>query len=132
MHGEHHLVDSATQYAISLVDALVAAFLGWTWDVAEAALRRIITLLLLASRELPMLSNAYTAVAKALNIPVTGSDEAPLSADQLLESLGLGVGGVTSSWLETDLSWLDSGLLYGALESTAIPDASSLEMSQPI
>ncbi|KAL1406677.1 hypothetical protein Q8F55_008383 [Vanrija albida] len=131
VHGEYHLVESATQYAVSLVDALVAAYLGWTWDVAEAALRRIITLLLLASRELPMLSNAYTAVAKALNIPVTGSDEAPLSADQLLESLGLGVGGVTSSWLETDLSWLDSGLLYGALEST-IPDSSALEMSQPI
>lgn len=134
-------VDAASACAIQLVDTLVGVYAAWRWDVADAALRRIAPLLLFATRELPMLAESYAGVAKAfdLNIPCECSgqaegacgavltavhEEAALSADQLLASLGpLGgghpsVGTCTGDWLETDLSWLDSGLLFGALGST--------------
>lgn len=71
-HGELHILDAAVGCTIRLIDSLVEIHLEQsTWDVATAALRRIATLLLIATRELPQLSNTYTSVAKALNLPTS-------------------------------------------------------------
>lgn len=91
------------------LSTLVAHLIRYVeWDVFEAALRRSATLLLIASRQLPELQHIYLSVESALNLE-TVDQELPLSADTLF-----------ASYLDmSDLSWLDSSVLLGALDGTS-------------
>lgn len=94
---------------LPVVSTLVSHLVTYVqWDIFDAALRRSFTLLLVASRQVPELLATYRAVETALHLEVV--DHAlPLSADSLLASL-----------LDmSDLSWLDSGLLLGALDGAS-------------
>jgi hypothetical protein len=122
--------DGALQCTAALVDSLVATFTQTRWDIAEAALRRIAVVLAVGTRELPALGTTYRTVANVLGMSVgelaglsrqltTAPDEPGTATDQLLESLGISG---QADWLDTDLSWLDSAMLFGALDSAGPND----------
>lgn len=128
--------DAAVSCMIAIVDALVLMYRSTQWDVPEAALRRIAIVLLVGSREMPLLVDTYRVVANVLNLNVpcectrarlggsvqgrlTPASDEPASTDDLLESLGLATGPM-ADWLDTDLSWLDSAMLLGAFDSSAM------------
>lgn len=134
--GQAQMTHEAVECIIAFVDSLVRTFGDTQWDIAESALRRIAIVLLVGSRELPVLAETYRTVADVLrlNMPrmcwgpprVVGvslncslrpaSTEHGTSTDQLLESLGLGTGNM-AHWLDTDLSWLDSTILLSAYDA---------------
>ncbi|BEI97127.1 hypothetical protein CcaverHIS631_0207160 [Cutaneotrichosporon cavernicola] len=108
--------DGALACTVALVENLGATYAQTQWDIAESALRRIAVVLAIGSRDLPALGETYRSVADVLGINV-GTDEAGTLADKLLESFG--VSG-KADWLDADLSWLDSAMLLGALDSTDV------------
>ncbi|TXT10488.1 uncharacterized protein COLE_04422 [Cutaneotrichosporon oleaginosum] len=106
--------DGALACTASLVHGLVDMYSTTRWDIAEAALRRIAVVLAVGSRELP-LAETYRTVADTLGMSAAPEGEA---TDQLLESLGVG----QADWLDADLSWLDSAMLFGALDSAGLSE----------
>ncbi|BEJ12254.1 hypothetical protein CspHIS471_0207140 [Cutaneotrichosporon sp. HIS471] len=108
--------DGALACTAALVENLGATYAQTQWDIAESALRRIAVVLAIGSRDLPALGETYRSVADVLGMNV-GADEPGTLADKLLESFG--VSG-KADWLDADLSWLDSAMLLGALDSTDV------------
>lgn len=68
--GQADTTDNAVACTIPLVDSLVSTYAKTKWDVAEAALRRIAIVLLVGSRELPVLAETYRTVAEVLGLHV--------------------------------------------------------------
>lgn len=66
--GQAQTTDEAVECTIAFVDSLVRTFRDTQWDIAESALRRIAIVLLVGSRELPVLAETYRTVADALSL----------------------------------------------------------------
>lgn len=105
LKGDTSLLSHVTDFLAHLVSRCNETH----WDVLEAALKRSATVLLIASRQVPELQEAYRAVQACLGLEAV-NHKSPLSLETLLAPLGdLG-----------DLSWLDGALL------SALGDASLL------